>query len=478
MIIGQELLQSQKQEQKRSKKAMYISAICFSVAALLWQLPTLATIAAGNATSFLLTIDGKSDSITVEANKAFSITVRALDNSLSTADTYTGTINFSSSDTQARLPAAYTFTSNDRGQKTFSLGATLLTAGAQTITIKDAANQALQGEISVNVTAGSTNQGSSSGTTPKPTIITPGQDSTVNKGQVDISGNTSPDTQVSIFDGEKLLGTVNSDRTGKYSYTTDTLTDGTHTIKVQITTSQGQTVNSDTVQIRVDTAPPVLQSVIVNPLEVESTNRVSISVTTEPDLSGVKATADQRSISLSPVPTESGKYSGEFIAPQAAGLYPVDIEVTDKFGNTSKYRAQATIKVKAAAPTPAPAVNKAPTVSVRANVQVGKAPLTVNFTSDAQDSDGRIASYLWNFGDGTTSAEQNPTHVYSKEGNYTVTLTVTDDKGASATTTLQGKDITQSSGVAVSRTGPGLLIAIVLTLGASLFLQRKKLFSK
>ncbi|MBI4836749.1 MAG: PKD domain-containing protein [Candidatus Abawacabacteria bacterium] len=279
-----------------------------------------------------------------------------------------------------------------------------------------------------------------------------------------------------MFDGERLLSTVNSDRNGRYSYTTDTLNDGTHTIKVQITTAQGQTVNSDAVQVRVDSAPPVLQSVIVNPLEVEGTNKVTISVTTEPELNSVKATADQRAISLAPVSGQAGKYSGEFIAPQAAGLYPVDIEVTDKFNNTSKYRAQATIKVKAATVvTPPPAANQAPTVSVRADVQVGKAPLTVKFFSEAKDSDGRIATYLWNFGDGTTSGEANPTHVYSQEGNYTVTLTVTDDKGAITTTTLQGKDITQSSGVAVSRTGPELWIALALAIAASFVFQRKKI---
>ncbi|MEO9363938.1 MAG: PKD domain-containing protein [Nitrososphaera sp.] len=37
--------------------------------------------------------------------------------------------------------------------------------------------------------------------------------------------------------------------------------------------------------------------------------------------------------------------------------------------------------------------------------------------------------YAWNFGDGTVSPLQNATHVYTKEGNYTVTLAVTDATG-------------------------------------------------
>ncbi|MES9701246.1 collagenase ColA [Bacillus sp. JJ927] len=54
----------------------------------------------------------------------------------------------------------------------------------------------------------------------------------------------------------------------------------------------------------------------------------------------------------------------------------------------------------------------------------------VEFHSDGTESTGgKIVSYLWDFGDGTTSTEANPTHVYGKEGAYTAKLTVKDDKG-------------------------------------------------
>ena len=56
--------------------------------------------------------------------------------------------------------------------------------------------------------------------------------------------------------------------------------------------------------------------------------------------------------------------------------------------------------------------------------------LTANFTDTSTDSDGTIASRLWNFGDGTTSTAANPSHTYAAAGTYTVTLTVTDDDGA------------------------------------------------
>jgi len=49
--------------------------------------------------------------------------------------------------------------------------------------------------------------------------------------------------------------------------------------------------------------------------------------------------------------------------------------------------------------------------------------------SESYDKDGDIVLYSWDFGDGTTSTQQNPTHTYSSQGTYIVTLTVTDNDG-------------------------------------------------
>jgi PKD repeat protein len=61
--------------------------------------------------------------------------------------------------------------------------------------------------------------------------------------------------------------------------------------------------------------------------------------------------------------------------------------------------------------------------------------LTVDFTDTSTDPDGTIVSWLWDFGDGNTSTLQNPTHTYAVDGSYTVSLTVTDNDGASDTAT-------------------------------------------
>jgi hypothetical protein len=59
---------------------------------------------------------------------------------------------------------------------------------------------------------------------------------------------------------------------------------------------------------------------------------------------------------------------------------------------------------------------------------------SVTFSATVSDSEDRTSSltFLWNFGDGSTSSEQNPMHTYEESGPYTVTLTVTDSEGAEA----------------------------------------------
>ncbi|HKJ16130.1 MAG TPA: PKD domain-containing protein, partial [Xanthomonadales bacterium] len=76
----------------------------------------------------------------------------------------------------------------------------------------------------------------------------------------------------------------------------------------------------------------------------------------------------------------------------------------------------------------------APNVAPTAGFTSGCIDLDCGFTDASTDSDGTLVSWNWDFGDGNGSSDQNPNHSYASAGDYTVSLTVTDDDGASDST--------------------------------------------
>ncbi|MEO5674755.1 MAG: PKD domain-containing protein [Chitinophagales bacterium] len=78
--------------------------------------------------------------------------------------------------------------------------------------------------------------------------------------------------------------------------------------------------------------------------------------------------------------------------------------------------------------------------------------LPVDFSSNSQNA----VSWDWNFGDGTTSVQEDPQHIYTDEGTYTVTLTITDSSGCSITIT--DSLVILSTGIA----GPGNSFSVLL----------------
>lgn len=84
-----------------------------------------------------------------------------------------------------------------------------------------------------------------------------------------------------------------------------------------------------------------------------------------------------------------------------------------------------------------PLFNLSPTVIIRVvpDPARGVAPLFVNFDSSDSTDDGVIVRRVWDFGDGTTSEDIAPLHVFESNGEYTVRLTLTDEQGATNSAT-------------------------------------------
>jgi PKD repeat protein len=72
-------------------------------------------------------------------------------------------------------------------------------------------------------------------------------------------------------------------------------------------------------------------------------------------------------------------------------------------------------------------------VIAEAEPDEGAPPLKVQFTASVEEEEGGPWTFAWDFGDGSKSTEQNPVHTYDKVGEYTATLTVTDQKSNKGT---------------------------------------------
>ncbi|HPR18680.1 MAG TPA: choice-of-anchor J domain-containing protein [Candidatus Cloacimonadota bacterium] len=103
------------------------------------------------------------------------------------------------------------------------------------------------------------------------------------------------------------------------------------------------------------------------------------------------------------------------------------IDSSIQTGNTYYYKVYAYIGSLYSAPTNEILINTMVNPMIadfEANITTGYNPLTVTFTDLSTGND--ITSWAWDFGNGTTSSEQNPQAIYTDAGTYTVSLTISD----------------------------------------------------
>ena len=179
------------------------------------------------------------------AGKSFSLTVTAQNSSGKTDTGYTGTIQFTSSEVQAGLPANFTFPAGDHGTSTFTV--TLKTAGSQSITATDTMSSAITGTSGISVSPAAASQ-----------FVLSGLPSTVTAGAAQTLTVTAEDPYGNVATG--YTGTVQftssdtaASRPANYTFTSGTSgNDGVHAFPLTFETAGTQWVTvTDTVSAKI-----------------------------------------------------------------------------------------------------------------------------------------------------------------------------------------------------------------------------------
>ena len=203
-----------------------------------------------------------------------------------------------------------------------------------------------------------------------------------------------------------------------YSVPFTVSTEGIHLIEYYAVDNVGNTEAIKTKTFEILKNKPPVASFSYTPSEPTDLDTINFfDNSTDPDGEIVKWHWDFGDGNISEERNPTHKYADD-------GIYVVTLTVTDNEGATDMITKQISV------------ANSPPTVAITYQPEKPKLKEEITFTSIAKDADGDIVNYTWYFGDGNVSYEKNPTHVYGKEGNYTVKLIVTDDDGATAQTTV------------------------------------------
>jgi large repetitive protein len=212
-------------------------------------------------------------------------------------------------------------------------------------------------------------------------------------------------------------GSTGTGRTAEHTYADA----GTFQVKLTVTDDQGKT-GSVTQSVNV-TAPPPPANQPPTAAFTSTTSREVASFdgsgSSDPD-----GTLASYAWDFGDGVRGSGRTTQHSYA--AEGTYQVTLTVTDDQGGIDTLTQPVIVKL------PGPPVNAVPNASFTSDVK----DLVASFDgSGSSDPDGTVVSYAWRFGDGTTDTGRTAQHTYAADGTYAVTLTVTDDQGASGSVT-------------------------------------------
>lgn len=225
----------------------------------------------------------------------------------------------------------------------------------------------------------------------------------------DASGSSDPDGTIASYTWDFGDGTAGSGRLVSHPYALF----GTYTVRLTVTDADGLTASvSQSVRIL---APPTA-SFTYSPAAPLVGQTVSFDGSESTDRDGSIASW---SWSFGDGSSATGRLATH--AYPGHGTFSVLLTVTDNEGLQSTK----TVSLRILAP-PSASFSFTPAKPTEGSVVAFDA-------SGSSDPDGTIASYAWDFGDGATGSGSEPSHAYARFGTYTVTLTVRDNDGLTAT---------------------------------------------
>jgi hypothetical protein len=205
-----------------------------------------------------------------------------------------------------------------------------------------------------------------------------------------------------------------------------------------------------------DVSPPELMSFTFSPTSIDvsgGSQAVAVTVRIRDDLSGFSwGYVNFRSPSGWPQAEASfdagnrisgdaleGTYEAQMVFPQfsPAGTWQLEYMLMDDYTGNRHVLLGSDVTAAGFPTEVLVTVNQAPLANAGPDKNLIIKELAEFDGSGSSDSDGMIASYQWDFGDGATGDGWSASHAYLQAGTYTVTLTVIDDQGATVTDTAQ-----------------------------------------
>ena len=219
--------------------------------------------------------------------------------------------------------------------------------------------------------------------------------------------STDPDGSIMLWNWSFDDGSFSTEKEPTHQYADD----GTYTIRLKVTDNLGVS-NSESYTLNVrNTAPTVFFTFHPKvPLDIQEVDFRDNST----DVDG--SIAKRNWFINNTLFDETSMFRYTF---PDDGEYTVTLTVTDDDGDNDSY--SETISVQNVAPSAGFTYS-----TENDNLSKNK---PINFQDTSNDVDGSIISYYWDFGDGTTSTDKNPSHSYDADGRYKITLSITDNDG-------------------------------------------------